>query len=82
MINKIVNSVAYKFEFIGLTAGKNIRNKVFFCSFLGRKEPKELQKKATIAKRQKSRKAKSAEMNSLISVAFCFRDKAPSVPQV
>ena len=35
-----------KLKFSGLTAVKNIKNKVlFFCSFLGRKEPKELQKR-------------------------------------
>jgi len=62
-----------KLEFIGLTAAKNIRNKVLFFLFFPWKErTKGTSRKTTIAKRQKSRKAKSTEMNLLISVLFTF----------
>jgi len=44
----------------------------FFCSFLGRKEPKELQKRQRSRKGKSPKKQKNTEMNSLISVFFCF----------
>jgi len=61
----------FKFEFVGLTAGKNIRNKVLFSFFPWKERTKGTSEKGQRSRKGKSpKKQKSTEMNSLISVLF------------